>query len=177
MNVAQHLYVWRCVPQRPPACGNAARFAHLSLLGSDPVAYQVEVERSRHEREIKTLEDKFASEVAAAKDAARREMIAEVASVRRELIAARSEAEQLRAANADLQRKLQDNEAAMRSIAILLPPNSLMTRRGPVHGPAAYNSAVACRLELALSYCFIKMPKFPRRLPGPPFNTGHVGPR
>ena len=87
VNVAQHLYVWRCVPQRPPACGNAARFAHLSLLGSDPVAYQVEVERSRHEREIKTLEDKFASEVAAAKDAARREMIAEVASVRRELIA------------------------------------------------------------------------------------------
>jgi hypothetical protein len=36
--------------------------------------------------------------------------------VRRELIAARSEAEQLKAANADLQRKLQDDEAAMRSL-------------------------------------------------------------
>jgi hypothetical protein len=118
VNVAQHLYVWRCVPQRPPACGNAARFAHLSLLGSDPVAYQVEVERSRHEREIKTLEDKFASEVAAAKDAARREMIAEVASVRRELIAARSEADKLKAANADLQCRLQDDEAVVMSLKV-----------------------------------------------------------
>jgi hypothetical protein len=36
--------------------------------------------------------------------------------VRRELTAARSEAEQLRAANADLQRKLEDDEAAMRSL-------------------------------------------------------------
>ena len=36
--------------------------------------------------------------------------------VRRELIAARSEADQLRAANADLQRRLQDDEVAMKGL-------------------------------------------------------------
>jgi hypothetical protein len=93
----------------------AARFAHLSRLASDP-EYRFEVERSWHEQKIKALKDKFAVEVAAARDAVRGELTAEVASVRRELIATRSEAEQLRAANVDLQRKLQDDEAAMRSL-------------------------------------------------------------
>jgi len=93
----------------------AAKLAHLSKLDSDP-AYRLEVERSWHEQAIKALKDKLAIEVAAARDAVRRELTAEVASVRRELIAARSEAEQLKTANADLQRKLQDDEAAMRSL-------------------------------------------------------------
>jgi chromosome segregation ATPase len=93
----------------------AARLAHLSRLASDP-GYRLEVERSRHEQEIKALKDKFAIEVAAARDAARRELTIELASVRRELFAARSEADQLKAANADLQRKLQDDEAAMMSL-------------------------------------------------------------
>jgi predicted nucleic acid-binding Zn-ribbon protein len=91
----------------------SARLAHLSKLASDP-AYRLEVERSCYEQKIKALEEKLAT--AAARDAAYRELSAEAASVRRELIAARSEADQLKVANADLQRKLQDDETAMRSL-------------------------------------------------------------
>jgi hypothetical protein len=93
----------------------AARLAHLSRLASDP-AYRLEVERSRHEGEIKALKDKLAIEVAAARDAVRRELIAEVASVRRELTVVRSEADRFKVANSDLQRKLEDDEAAMSSL-------------------------------------------------------------
>jgi hypothetical protein len=99
----------------PPACGNAARAAHLSRLASDP-EYRIKVQQSWHENQIKTLKDNFAKELAAAKDEARRELTTEIVSVRRELIAARSEADQLRVANADLQRRLQDDEAAVMSL-------------------------------------------------------------
>ena len=62
VNVAQHLYVRRGVPQRPLACGNAARFAHLSLLASDPVAYQVEVELFRVSRGYQAVGSPHASQ-------------------------------------------------------------------------------------------------------------------
>jgi hypothetical protein len=86
----------------------AARFAHLSRLASDP-AYRLEVERS-----WRALKDKFAIEVDAARAEVR--MMAELASVRRDLATVRSEAEQIRAANVDLQRKLQDSDAAISSL-------------------------------------------------------------
>jgi chromosome segregation ATPase len=93
----------------------AARFAHLSRLASDP-AYRINVQQSWHENQIKTLKDNFAKELAAARDAVRRELTAEIVSVRRELLTAKSEAEQLRVANADSQRKLQEGDAAITSL-------------------------------------------------------------
>jgi hypothetical protein len=57
------------------------------------------------------------AEVASSRrDAARRELTAEIVSVRRELLTARSEAEQLRVANADLQHKLQEGDATVTSL-------------------------------------------------------------
>jgi hypothetical protein len=95
--------------------GSAARLAHYinkKLKETDPVAYQIKVDRMRHEREVKTLKDKFADDLAAM----RRELTAELAGARRELIASRSEVEHLKAANADLQCRVQERDAAMNNL-------------------------------------------------------------
>ena len=39
VNVAQHLYVRRCVPQCPPACGNTARWRRSDFAHRDQMRY------------------------------------------------------------------------------------------------------------------------------------------
>jgi chromosome segregation ATPase len=91
--------------------GGAARFAHMALA-ADPVAYQLEVGRVQHERQIKELKDKFAVELAEV----RRVLTAEIVEVRRDLIASRAEVEHFRAANADLQCHLQEQDAELKNV-------------------------------------------------------------
>ena len=88
----------------------AARLAYAQIA-RDPVAKQYLIDHHAYERQIRELKEKAAAEL----ETSRRQLTSQFVAAHRELTASRCEVEALRSANADLQQKLQEQEATVKS--------------------------------------------------------------
>jgi septal ring factor EnvC (AmiA/AmiB activator) len=89
----------------------AARFAAVQAA-RDPQARQYMIDVAANEARLNEIRDKSAREL----NAVRHNLTVEIMSLRRELIATRETSESLRSANADLQRRLREQDVTMKSL-------------------------------------------------------------
>jgi predicted RNase H-like nuclease (RuvC/YqgF family) len=89
----------------------AARLAYAQIV-RDPVAKQYLIDHHAYERQIRELKEKAAAEL----DTSRRQLTSQLVAAHRELTASRSEAEHLKSANADLQCRLQEQDAVIKNL-------------------------------------------------------------
>jgi hypothetical protein len=91
----------------------AARFAAAQVL-RDPVATKYLIDHHAYQKQIHELKEKAAAEL----ETSRRQLTSQLVTAHRELTASRSEVEHLKGANADLQCRLQEQDAAMKSLKV-----------------------------------------------------------
>jgi hypothetical protein len=88
----------------------AARLAYAQIA-RDPNAKQYLIDHHAYQRQIQEIKEKAAAEL----NESRRQFTAQLVTTHRELTALRAAVEALRSANADLQQKLQEQDATVKS--------------------------------------------------------------
>jgi predicted RNase H-like nuclease (RuvC/YqgF family) len=89
----------------------AARFAAVQVL-RDPVATKYLIDHHAYQKQIQEIKEKAAAEL----ETSRRQLTSKLVAAHRELTASRSEVEHLKSANADLQSRLQEQDASMKML-------------------------------------------------------------